>query len=386
MNSTAMKRNTGTALVALASALFLALSSCSHEVGLFASLEQEIPVDEERGFPNDGSIHSLERSGERYFAGGSTLWVRNATDDSASDLASWDRIAPPSSGLTLASMALVGSELYAVYGQTLYSRAANGNTAAEGWDPVNDFDSTAVSRVFGVEVDGTPDFVVSAPREDEAGERLLASNGDEVPGLGESDNRNTIYGVANFGSEIYVLTGTQLLSIADNLSVAATEVPIPESASSSFRDIRVRGADSELWVAGKGKIYVATDPTDEASWESTTELTPEDASSPAQFLTLDFVTVGGSEYVLAGTESDGLYEGVASDFPTLSEEGSGGVLIGRNGNYLTTEIPGGNVEHIVVDESGSARGEDGPLVFLGARGRGLWRGQPANGDFIWRRE
>lgn len=383
----AMKRNTTIALVALASALLLALSACSHEVGLFASLEQEIPVDEERGFPNDGSIQSLVKSGGRYFAGGSALWVRDASDTSASDLSGWQQIAPPSSGLTLASMALVGSDIYAVYGQTLYTRNADGSTAAGGWDSVTAFDSEAVSRVFGVEVGGSPAFVVSAPRDGGSGERLLDANGDEVSGLGEADNRNTIYGAANFGSDIYVLTSTQLFSISDNLSGTASAVTIPGSTSSTFRDLRVRGADAELWIAGRGKIYVAdTDPSVETNWTSTDLITPENSSSAAQFLTLAFVTLGGTEYVLAGTESDGLYEGEATDVTSLSQEGSDGVLVGRNGNYLTTEIVGGNVEHIFVDESGSARGQSGPLVFLGARGRGLWRGQPESGEIIWRRE
>ncbi|TVQ25286.1 MAG: hypothetical protein EA383_09160 [Spirochaetaceae bacterium] len=400
MMNTATKRNTLYRLTAVAAALLVALSACTHEVGLFASLEQEIPVDEDRGFPTNGSIHALvfheDGSTGRYFAGGSSLWVRTAEDASEANLQNWSRISPPTSASrqTLDSMALVDGEIYAVYDGNVYARPADGETAAGGWTRIDgDGDALVaadVLRVFAVEVDGVGEtFVVSATRPDETvGSRLLNSDGTEVDGLGAADNRGTIYAVENFDGNIYVLTTAQLFRGGDtNLLTGMTAVTVPGSTSSTFRDMQVRGNDDELWIAGKGRLYVGSgDLTVSTNWTRTDETTPEDSSTAVQFTSIGFLTIGSTEYVLAGTMSNGLFEGEADEFQSITPEGSGRVLIGRSGNYLTTQIAGRAVARIVVDQNGSARGLAGPLVFLGAPGRGLWRGQPENGDFIWRRE
>ncbi len=385
MIRTATKQNMTRWMTVAGIAFLVGLGACSHEVGLFASLEQEIPVDEERGFPTNGSIHGLvfhETGGTgRYFAGGSSLWVREAVDASETSLEGWTRIAPPSSGLTLSSMALVGGEIFAVYGGNVYSRTAGDQTGVSWGNPVAAFDTATALQVFAVTVGGTDTFVVSASVE--GGNRLLDNSGAEISGL---ENVNTIYDVTNFGDRIYVLTNTQLFRGAENdLLTGMAPVTIAGSTSSTFRDMQVRGDDDdELWIAGKGRLYWSNDGT---NWTNSDSITPEDSSTEVQFTGLGFVTVDGTEYVLASTQANGLYEGNdPDDLSSLRAEGSERTLIGRSGNYLTTQIAGRAVDRIVIDANGSARGLDGPLVFLGTPGRGLWRGQQENGDFIWRRE
>ena len=369
-------------------ALLVAFSACTHEVGLFASLEQEIPVDEGRGFPNEGSIHNLVKHDGRYFAGGASLWVRTAVDESATSLQGWTRIAPPTSASrgTLDSMALVNGDIYAVYDGNVYQRTANADATAGAWNPVSEFNEDTAQRVFAVTVENgsLQNFVVSASVD--GGNQLLDSDGEPVA---ELEAVNTIYAVLNFNDgtndNIYVLTNSQVFQGDNDLGnftdiTAAVRGP---ATSTTFRDMQVRGSDDELWIAGRGRIYRF----DGSDWTRTEEITPDDSSTPVQFTSIAFVTVDGTEYVLAGTQSNGLYEGDdLDDLSSLRAEGSGRTLLGRDGNYLTTQMAGGAVSRIVVDQDGSARDSTGPLVFVGAPGRGLWRGQPENGGFIWRRE
>ena len=383
---------------AAATLVLLSVSACEHPVGLFASLEEEIPIDEDRGVPTDDYMRSMLISddGEYYFAEFTSLYVRRRAEDLDLDgepSRSWTRIGKPEAAGehdTLGSIAEYASEseLWAIYGGKLFTRPNDGSETGRGaWSERSaPSEISRAARLFSV-----GDELLLSARMSGGGFSLYQRNGtvwgdplgfDDV----DDDRVNRINAIVEFDNDYYVATTSRIFRTSDlDTNFEPAEDGLPTAAN--YRELSVGESNGSpaLFAAGNKHISVTTNGTD---W-STSDSQSHDGED-VQFTALGwYVTENGAGYLVAGTESAGLYEAPEGDLDRLRRQGSGAELFGRDGNFLTTRLSGGSVHRIFVDENGrSWRSQDKPHIFVGAPGRGLWRGEydEEYEALTWRRE
>ncbi len=386
------------AFCVLAALVLLSVSSCEHPVGVFASLEEEIPVDEDRGVPTDDYMRTMliSADGEYYFAEFTSLYVRRRAEDFDLDgepSRSWRRIPKPEAvgeHDTLGSIAEYANdnELWAIYGGELFSRPNDGGETGRGaWsEETAPGDISRASRLFSVGNELLLSARISSTRYE-----LYRRNGsgwDRIGFDGVDDDRvNRINAIVEFDNHYYVATKSRIYR-TDDLGINDFE---PEDddlpTAANFRELKVGESNGEtaLFAAGKKYVSVTTNGTD---W--TTSDSKSHDGEDVQFTALGwYVAENGNGYLIAGTEESGLYEAPEGDLDRLRRQGSGAELFGRDGNFLTTRLSGGSVHRIFIDEEGrSWRSQDKTHIFVGAPGRGLWRGEHDEEYEVltWRRE
>ncbi len=384
---------------ALAAALvLLAVSACEHPVGLFASLEEEIPIDEDRGVPTDDYMRTMLISddGEYYFAEFTSLYVRRRAEDldlTGEPNRSWTRIGKPTAAGehdTLGSIAeyAADDELWAIYGGELYARPNDGGETGRGeWsERSRPEDSSRASRLFTVN-----SKLFLSTRLSGGGYALYRRDATDWDRLGfdgvDDDSVNQINAIVEFDNAYYVATQSRIYLTADldNDDFQPADDGLPTSAN--YRELEVGELEGTpaLFAAGNKHVSVTTDGT---NWSSSDSQSHD--GEDVQFTALGwYVTENGTGYLVAGTEKSGLYEAPDGDLDRLRRQGSGTDLFGRKGNFLTTRLSGGAVHRIFVDENGrSWRSQNKPHIFVGAPGRGLWRGEHDEeyDALTWRRE
>ncbi|MFP4644435.1 MAG: hypothetical protein ACLFM0_08775, partial [Spirochaetales bacterium] len=156
---------------------------CRHPIGIFANLEEEIPVDEERGVPTEDGMRGMLATdtgpdSEGYFyAAFTSLYVRERSEDvdlgADSPSSDWSKVSKPS-GLdddyVLTSIAYHQGRIFAVYAGddsgSLYYRDADGEKGSDGWveipvDEIAGSETEKVSRVLGSGDGGDEELIVS---------------------------------------------------------------------------------------------------------------------------------------------------------------------------------------------------------------------------------
>ncbi|MFW5995568.1 MAG: hypothetical protein ACOCRN_05595, partial [Spirochaetia bacterium] len=174
----AIRVRTVAKVVGLIALVALFAVACRHPVGLFASLEEEIPVDEDRGVPTSDGMQDMLLSDGNYYAAFTSLYVREASE--SRDLGGeanrqWSKIGKPD-GLdpddTLGSIAEYDNQIYAIYGGEVYRRPNDGETDSGDWKSVwksgNNPPSGRASRLFSLDTANT--LLVSVRTDSEGGE------------------------------------------------------------------------------------------------------------------------------------------------------------------------------------------------------------------------
>ena len=421
---------------------FLAIG-CRHPVGIFASLEEEIPVDEDRGVPTTDGMRAMlavdtDDNGGYFYAAFTSLYVRERSEGLAVDADSpdndWSRISKPG-GLSaddvlqsIAEHEINGeNRVFAVYGGgnsgSLYHRATGDDTSSGAWSDaisVNEIASDTsdegspekVSKVFSANgelivsvriksnSDKSDSYAVYRPVDanepDGNWERIMIEEGETDGEVGFVYDFE--YFDANNGNgDYYLATFRNILKSDDDLSSGGFEDEV-HSGSGPYRNLLaadISGTDT-LFAAAKGVIF-STDsaPAETGDWASA-EISGED---DVQFTAIgyypgsDFEGSDPGAYLIAGTQDNGLYEAEADTTGgyNFREEGAERTLLGRKGNFLTTRLSGRGIQAIFVDNDAGTWRSEGPHVFVGAATAGLWRGEVDEDDdlagkFLWRRE
>lgn len=414
----AIRVRTVAKLVGLIALTALFAVACRHPVGLFASLEEEIAVDEERGVPTSDGMQEMLLSGGNYYAAFTSLYVRKAAESrdlDGSPSRQWSKVGKPEdlgSDDTLGSIAEYGGHIYAVYGGEVYRRPNDGGDESGDWESVwesgNSRPTGRASRLFAA----AGELLVSVRTDTDVGED------DETVGeykLYEWDDGNTdwntnevdfdttgnevsfIYAVVQRDTnDIFIATHGNIYQaggLGGNFTPEDTTI-----TSGSYRDLLVADTNGDgnntLYSAAKGRILSY----DGSDWTAGSKQT-DDEDDPVQFTSLGWYTdsrvIDDSDasngYLIAGSLDNGLYEAEDGNLGTLEYEGAESTLFGRGGNYLTTQLSENGIQSIFVDDPGQGSWRSsGPHIFIGAAGQGLWRGEfdedDELNDLYWRRE
>lgn len=390
----------------LAAAALALLLACEHPVGIFASLEQEIPVDEERGVPTTDGMRFMVRASsgggdDYYYAAFTSLYVREADEGTGSSPdRSWSRVSRPSGVNTsdpVTSIVAFDDRIWAIFDGDVYSRPADGGSD-DDWDKENIDDvpgSRTASRLFTV-TDGADDRLLLSVRDDDSEYSVYYLNGgnfDEM-NIDAPDGLTQVRAVAYFdpGGDNFYLATSGALYRSDGIGGTYSAISQGDlGAGGPYRELLVAevNGDDTLFVAARRRVlsYDGTTWSDSGTFETS-------GGSDIVFTSLGWVndtdligTSGG--YLIAGTQNAGLFEAPGGAVTDLRREGSGSTLFGRVGNYLTTRLSGGAIDRIfVVEEGRSWRNQGGNHIYVGAPGRGLWRGESDRKDdvILWRRE
>ena len=429
-----IRRSTFLKLGVLAALTAIVALGCPHPIGIFASLEEEIPVDEERGVPTGDTMRQMlatetgDDGGGYFYAAFTSLYVRERGEDrdlsADSPDTDWSQVSKPS-GLSdeevltsIAQHEVNGdNRIYAVYAGgnsgSLFYRDAGVGTSSGDWNRISVGDITEngadkVSKVFSA----GDELIVSVRVEQRSGEGDIYAvyrrdSGDTEWGeVATPDDENEVGFVYDFAyfddgngnGDYYLATFRNILRSDNGLETTSADFKKEvHSGSGPYRDLLVadiEGTDT-LFAAAREAIF-STDSTPDATGDWTeAEISGDD---DVQFSAIGYYP--GSEFredigafLIAGTRSNGLYEAEADNGGNFvfREEGANRVLLGRDGNFLTTRLSGRGVRSIFVDEDAGTWRSEGPHIFVGAATAGLWRGEVDEDDdpdneFLWRRE
>jgi hypothetical protein len=392
-------------LATLAAAL-LVFAACDHApVGIFASIEQEVKIDDERNLPNGIAVNGIVEFDGYYFVSAPTVYRRPVANTTGGEPSQWTPVASPIAGarnLRMVHLESAGA-LYAVFvddaGVTKSLHALD--SAGGNWTEV-----TLPSGATG----GLVSVFAAGP----AGtDRLFLS-------VFEGPNDYRLFSSPD---------GTAFAAVTDSATSTALSMPTPATDVAYTTD----GATDNWWIAGRTRFLTgaeptpATDPLIVSDYGGST-LSDVDgfsglyfggpAGSPRLYLSTltgqvfrydpnnvaagfvaaagtitfsddpvpltDFAYVEGSDgfqSVVVGTEGYGYYE---IDPATLDIS-----MPARSGNYLASELSRASIHAFYVDTNadlptGAPSGVD--LMFAGTAGLGLWKNYYKGESSLWTRE
>jgi len=387
------------------------IASCNRQpTGIFASLETEIDVEEDRGIPNDATVTAIVRpdGGNYLFAAAGGIHYREV--GAATE---WTRIASPdgSDVKTTSAMRVFGDTIYAIFGREVYSIDLDDDgepegTSSDDWQPVGGLaDDQKAHRLFtAIDANGDDALYLSVSVEDTSryGLYQLNDNDDEfkpVVSPPEGDDAwDHVYDVVRYQDPddpnedgLWIIAGDSIFFVDDNDDVdeikPKAQRPDEWPSTPKFRQAYLYDDDGDdvLYLAGNGRI-VRYDGSD---WQRSDD--HEVRNETVEFRSLTVMSIedaNGSSYetLLAGSRSRaGLFEAVDLELVNLrrplrpqAEQGVG------TGNYEATALSITGVKTFLVDDDH----DEERVVFAGSVGAGLWRGSYDSEleSFIWMRE
>jgi hypothetical protein len=408
--------------LALLSLLLAAvLVSCAQNpYGVFASIERERKIVDERDLGNELNVASITKAGGRMFIAAGAVYAR-AVDGSADygtdppDWNSWgDAVDPPQTNYTTTSLVAAdlgaGERIYAAYTSLdgnesgLYALDPAQVEAGFVGDPIlstADPGIDAVVRVLTFNV-GADTWVVAVVETGLSEYAVYATNDGSSPAAIPSFTTSTpVIDVASDGATRVAYVTPKAIYVDTDGDVTGTTAPAgPGSTPALGAGARFTGghyAGGSLWLADDaGHLYSSAD-FGATAWTRNSE--PWQISSANQEPTpfTDFATVprGTVDIIVVGTAGYGYRE--IGDAATVNATAAPTSPDVEGSNYQASELASAAVQTFFVNPSGvtdypvaTAAGNqtwDGNLLFAGTVNQGLWRALSSDeGPIQWVRE
>ena len=261
-------------LMSLLGAL-LALTSCRDLTlpPVFYTLEKEQPLTDDRGFPDEVTVHRIVKTGSRYFAAANRLYTR--TDgDGASD--TWTAVAPPVPGALCNNVEVFDSQIYAGFatgsGQGLYRSVPD----PISWNQIADLGAGSYPQITLIKATtaGTPTLFV-ATWSGTAYSLSYSTTGNSgsysvVSGAGwgatPPNDDQPIIDVASDGSFYWVVIGNSVYRDDGGVGVGAFDkLTTPSSGSATYGGVLLVPGTLHL-SAGNGLLHSSVNNGD--AWTS----------------------------------------------------------------------------------------------------------------------
>jgi len=354
--------------------LALALFSCTDTnlAPVFYALEQEKPLIDDRGFPDDAVVQRLVQNGlgGRYFAAAGNLYWRDA--NSASN---WSRIAPPVSGALCTNVEIFSSQLVAAYftsgntGLGLWQRKPD---LSDSWAQVSDATLPANANVGLLKTVGGNLFVSTydgsyynlyfattiTPLSDFLPTGLPAVTSGNGP-ITDIESDGTNYWVS-VGKTLYWDNGGGLSNLTPY-----TGVLVP-TATTALGGLYYSTTSTSLYLAGdNGKVFRRIG----GDWEESSVIKVD---NKAVSFTVFAELAGLTGDIYAGTSINGYYSIPGGDIHGTFT---------RSPSYTISDLYDGAILSMLYDGSTSP-----PSLLLGTYNSGLWRGDWTGSTWAWKQE
>ena len=367
-------------------AALLALSSCRDTdlEPVFYALSQEIPLGDERGFPDVASVFRMVKftAGTGYYmAAAGRLYVRGtgATD-------TWTVVAPPPvlANAMCNTLEILGTDIYAGFynsstgaGYGLWTAPASPTPAwTEVLDAAVQNKGIALLKTVGSDL-FVSTHVKTASTSTYA---LYYGDGATFTAVSWSAPPPAEVGIidvarATSGGSYWILVGASLYqnaAIGGAFAVYAAGAGSPPLSPLSPVSGGLFDDGAALYVsAGNGHLYRTADGG--ANWTRTASAVPDDDGDPIRFTTFaapDADALPTPTNVYVGTQGQGYYR-----IEEGAVDGTIGAELIRQPAYNITALYSGSLNFLFYDAVNLR-------LFLGTNGSGLWRGDYASG-YVW---
>ncbi|MFW5717376.1 MAG: hypothetical protein ACOC0E_08025 [Spirochaetota bacterium] len=400
--------------------LLLFFVGCAEQpYGIFASIERERKVVDERDLGNEINVAAVARAGERMFVAAGAAYSRAVDSEEVyqADEPNWqewgDPIDAPASNYTTTSLVAAdlgaGERVYAVYTSLngddsgLYeldpAHVDDGFTAVGGAKALSEVD--AFLKAFAFEHGGTEWVVVSAALGPNEYALYASDDGTAFDRVGGSafSTPAPVIDVATDGSTTVYLTAKQLYVTADAPD-AGTEPAEPAGATGKTSDAAFTGTEyaaGTVWLADDaGHLYTSDDfgATDWTRNESPYDIGPT-SSDPVPFTDFAAVPRGAETLIVVGTRGYGYR--VIGDAATSGADTTPSSPGSTESNYEASDLSTSVVQTFFVDTEqvggypvstdAGVREWTGTLLYAGTVNQGLWRALSSeDGAIQWVRE
>lgn len=369
-------------------------SSCDHaEIGIFASIEQERKIEDERKLPNAITVSGITELDGFYFISAPTIYRRSTSNTTDGALSEWEPVDGPTADQQNVSLVRFGDEtngeLVAVFASgdgTTHRLYRRGATDA-AWTEVDlgtisgqlslMTASSDPGTVFLTVLAGANDNRVYITSDMQTFDQVLDSDGNPL------SSPTPFLDVAYDGTAYWLASRAVLATGADpsaSTTDATADPGFPETLE-DYSGVFYGGA------AGSERLYVSTSvgvvgSVTGAAWATTDE--PESVGDDiVPFTDLEFVQGSdGFAAIVVGTDGYGYRE---VDPDTLEV-----TVPSRDGNYQSSELATAAVLSFYVDDSAPDLPAAAPagvdLLFAGTSSMGLWKSYYEGQAAFWTRE
>ena len=361
--------------IALASFALFVFQFCNPSgSALFYSVVQETALVDNETLPNNLSVIGMLETGGNYYLAAGSLYATDSSGESDGSDTMWSQLDPPMINgdeySACLGIALLSGDIYALFSTVTATDAAlfklTGSISDPKWKVAYDPDHDTVGKpVYLVAASGS--LIVSL-RVDLAYTAVESQDGDLFTALSLPGQYTVVNDAASFQGDLWLVSGTLLYSNTggDFSSVIGAGTPAEdgEVLGGLFTSTTL---DTLFATSKNGGVYALNG----GEWKLITRI--EDKNNLLALTDLAEATINNNTVILVGTEN-GYYEIVfpgttflGSSFSKF-EPGETGSL-SSDDNYSITLLADTEVRTFYVDTSPS----DGPLLFAGTSGNGLWR-------------